>query len=772
MQEKLKEQFELANKMIFVKAYDRGKSIFDAMLTNVPINDENLIVHLRRIELSAKLNETDQLIRDYKEIEQTDSGLFSQVCVLLCQQYGELSAPTEILKKYQLLLQEHGPHHCLYFGLGLTHEMQENWSKAKFYYEQSIQLNINWYPSLFGLSQVCYNSGHTRDGDHNFFLFEKLAPYNVYGNFETHRELYQEFFDLGHYEEAKAAIETLSQWWHENKGRCPDEIQIFEYLASAQAEEAAGMYHTAQELRVLAEKTADYLLEHSAHDVNMLYFLARIFDEFNNDNYSSYFYQAVLSNRTVKTEVVQRIGTHLISRGQIDKALAIFGEAHRNNPENLEIRFCLLVGKLKTAKIDIESFLNGKERLRSLLAQDQDNVESLALLHSLLAQFDEDSELHSYMGDLHLKLGNLDRAKRHFEKMYTLDPYSVDSILRLANFYVEIQNPSKAQEILATCDTSMVSDTAKKTELQWLMANIAQLTQDHQKAISLISSLQKHDAWNISYLIQRIKSHEKLLVKQGVIDGDMLDRTQIYDALLSDDREAVDWQSYWTKNQALKNRGLNDLVYLRTKLGFMFESSGMERVRRLMDSAIDYNIEEGCRDFLALVNTNFDSAEVYWGLGKLHKELWQLEVSTMWLQIGLDKNQDIVEYRSILMAELADNYLWQEQHKKAIEYAQISMDLMKGSRQLAAVTTLSHAYLKNGDMQKAAVYLDMIEADNSFDSVYLRGLVQYRNGQEAKAKKIWKPLIQQASMTPRVHYMKQQLMRFYYEASPYLKTAN
>ena len=65
--------------------------------------------------------------------------------------------------------------------------------------KKCIQLDYNFFPAYLGLSQISYQLAKPKDGDRYFFQFEKFAKYNVYGNFDTHRELSLEFMQEGEF---------------------------------------------------------------------------------------------------------------------------------------------------------------------------------------------------------------------------------------------------------------------------------------------------------------------------------------------------------------------------------------------------------------------------------------------------------------------------------------------------------------------------------------------------------------------------------------------
>ena len=58
-------RLELANKLIFVKEYKRAESLIEELVTTEQYS-QDLLVHLRRIELATKLDNLDQLLSQYQ----------------------------------------------------------------------------------------------------------------------------------------------------------------------------------------------------------------------------------------------------------------------------------------------------------------------------------------------------------------------------------------------------------------------------------------------------------------------------------------------------------------------------------------------------------------------------------------------------------------------------------------------------------------------------------------------------------------------------------
>src|SRR5690606_5086746 len=130
------------------------------------------------------------------------------------------------------------------------------------------------------------------------------------------------------------------------------------------------------------------------------------------------------------------------------------------------------------------------------------------------------------------------------------------------------------------------------------------------------------------------------------------------------------------------------------KLRFLYANGSEATLRDLVAYACKYDPARATNDFLRLLNTNFDSPSIYWALGTLFKELWQLETACMWFeQILIHQNEDKNQLARAYL-ELADCYVWRNYNlSKAIEYARLAHDLTN-VRDDRATTILSHALLK------------------------------------------------------------------------------
>ena len=118
--------------------------------------------------------------------------------------------------------------------------------------------------------------------------------------------------------------------------------------------------------------------------------------------------------------------------------------------------------------------------------------------------------------------------------------------------------------------------------------------------------------------------------------------------------------------------------------------------------------------------------------------------------------------------KLADNYLWDGANiEKALQYASFAHELGPVTDE-EANRVMGHAYLKQGKPKEAGAHLEQ-SGGSGLETSYLKGLLEFRNGAVEKASQIWKPLLTVKSVTLKEHHIKQELLKYYFEAEPYLK---
>lgn len=763
---KLKQQLDLANKLIFVQEYDKAEKIISALVESNESNAED-IVHLRYIELMNKLDKLENAKLYYLSKLAADNldRKFThryKHCLLVIEQHTENVDHDFCILEFQKLIREYEETAFGYYSIGFSLENNADLDRAIYAYEQSISLAQDWYPSLFGLSQCYYQKGEDKKGDQFFYTFEKSAPYNVYGNFETHRRLCKDFIEDEEYDYAERAIKTLGDWWYENKSHCPPELQIYEALMVSHIYDLRGDVPQREAKLAYAKLIASQLLNDADTEEGILYFVARAMEEFSELETALEFYKKALKSSGADPQTVQRIGSQFLSMGESELALKLFNDAYESFPNSNEIKFCLLVSKLKIAGVNIEDYLLGKERLRQLITNQSDKVEILALLHSLLAKFENDYETHYHMADIYLNLQNINKAKYHFEKMHSLDALGHTTILRYATFIMEHGDADEAIRILKKLSYDTLSKE-QKSEVNWLKSYHFSRIGKHSESQKLIEQVLQLDPWNVSYLTQEIYNLQSLLPNET----EVFKNDSVIKKLSNHDEDNLDWADFDENTLKLEEWHNYHLIFSRWKLRYLYSQGNMDILLRLVASACQFDPEKATYDFLKLINTNFDSPEIYWALGTLYKELWQLETASVWFKQLLLHPDSGEQDKARAYLEIADCFVWRDTNlKMAVEYAKIASEM--GEDNHARVQNiLAHALLKKGSINEAR---EIIQTTKSTDieSIYLNGLLHYRDGAKNTANKIWKPLLTRQSECIRDHNIKQQLMGYYFDKKPYL----
>lgn len=750
-----------ANKLIFVKEYKEAEKIIEELIDKEC--SEDILVHLRRIELGVKLETLEQLRDQYEQIlVQDPENIAARISHILVEQHGEMIKPEEATRMFQALLKTMGPHPAIYYGIGFSMEIEGNYDRALYNYQQCIATDHKWYPGYFGMSQIYYHLGEDEKGDHFFFLFEEIAPYNVYGNFETHRNLTAEFIDKEQFDLAEKSIVTLSEWWMDNKGYCPIEIQIYERFSTAKIAEISGDHDKAKKRRYQGEILVKRAIVDEDETEGSLYFIAKSLEEFSEQKLALKVYKRILSLETSNPEIVQKIGSQFLSMGEYEMAKDLFEEAYKHQPDNPEIRFCWSVAKLRLSGVNVEEYLIEKERLKGLLENQSDKVELLSLLHSLTAKYPDDPDIQGYMGDVYLKLGNQERAARHYQKMYDQDSHSLVTKIKYISFKMQHGGAKKAEEILKGITEAKITDQGHQCEILWLKANFAFLDKKFKESLNYLNKALLHDPWNVSYLVQQTLTYSSL--NEDKVNFNLYD--SVLKKLAKNDEEGLDWKEYSEKSELISNANLLELSYCRAKVAFLYAEGNEETLVSLVNAACRLDASRSTYDFLKLLNTNFDSPNIYWALGKLYKDLWQLEAAGVWFEQILIAPESTEKHQAKAYLELSDCYCWRGlQLDKAVEYARMALD-MDHSLQRQGVRNLAHALLRRGEVRQAEVYLEELENEDP-EVVYLKGLLHYRNGATKKANEIWKPLLTLTTSSLRQHTIKDEVMKYYFEKTPY-----
>ena len=501
-----------------------------------------------------------------------------------------------------------------------------------------------------------------------------------------------------------------------------------------------------------------------------LYFMARAFEEFSDFDRAILLYQRILRHPKENKIFIEKISQHLLDQGKAKQAGDLFEEAYRYNPNNVNIRFCRLACQLKHEGVDVSNYLESKEQIRKLSQHEYNHLELLAALQDLYAQFQKDPDIHANLAEVYQSLHDEERAAKHYSMMYELDPENQLTTLKYASFCAEKKVGFNANDILLLTNSLHFDPIARPSEYceaSWLKARVvAQDPSRLREAIQILQACQNLDPWNILYLAAEISWKIELRYEQDEVETEPLLTT-----ILRSEDASQGWDSFRkTTNYFVKKQDY-ELAYIRAKLDFLYTAGEQESCENLIRYGALFDPDKAGKDLTRLLNTNFDHPQIYFGLGKLSQEAGQLEVAKMWFEQLLSIPGLSCQLKTKACMELADCCLWLNKSlQKGIGYIKVLEEdpHVKGDSRLYVI--LLHGYLKSGQISQAKKILEKIpEPGTCLESDYLRGLLHYRNGLVARARRIWKPLLTYKSQNLKSHYIKQELMKYYFDGDSYLK---
>ena len=741
---------EEANKLIFIRNYAAAKEILARLLAE---HKTSLLLHLRYVELEVKLGAVDELRSFY---QQQEDQLVQEAGKLMIEQFRGKHTPLTLIKRCRALIKKHGESAFAWYGIAFNQERMGDYERALSSYEKSIALDPDWYPSYFGLSQICYQKQAWQEGDSFFHMFEQIAPYNVYGNFDTHRRLYGDFFAQGKYDEAQEAIECLVQWWLESQRSCPPEILLYRRLSRARVAAARGDAARAQRDEQQASAQIDSLVHDPTSSDDALLFIVAVCKEFALHDRVFDIYTELLKRdgSNPDNELIKEIGDFYLSAGHAEDAVKLFEQVYEAHPDNDNLRLWLLIARLRAQKVEVEDYLACREKMQQMVKLSADRLDLLNLMHSMLARFDADAEVHRQLGLFYAEIKSKKKTRFYLQRMYQLDRHGSAAKLTWAAFLLKNEAVAAGQAVLAEITAVDKLPLERRVEFYALQAAGFAAQQDFNRATAAIKQALSLNPWHVSSLIGEISHLTHLYYEQKKIkniDDSVVNLSESFDF------EPIEFLA--TTKQLLANK-IYYLAYTRARLYFLYQRTE-EALRSLIMVGCAFSPDSALRDCSRLLNTNYDSALIYYALGIFGKECWQHEVACMWLNLAMQRPDLTPELRGDIYLELADCYVWQNRElPTAIEYVQLSLkrSFINAER---ALRILGHAWLRQGQMDTARSYLQRIDSSTADDEVlYLKGLLAYHRGDESQAFAIWQPILQRESENLRFHNIKQEVLKF------------
>ncbi len=764
---KIKARLDEANMLIFVRQYKQAAMILDSILSERD-QAQSLLIHLRRIEVGTRLGELSTLHNRYTEQMHRSSPdlATSRLCVAMVEQQGQMVSTARSMQDYTEIMYQHGECAAAYFGIALCLEAEGNLDRALFNYQQVLVQDPEWYPAYFYMSQIFYKKNDHTQGDHYFFLFEKAAPYNLYGNIETHSKLAKKFLDDRQYRNAEFAIKTLSEWWTENRGQCPREISVLESLFLARIASTRGDMRIASAHQEKAENLVNQILVDKKPRKDDILFLSQVLHDFGENDLALKTYTKLLAYVDEDASLIQKVGTYFFAMNAFQHAEKLFADVYKAHPDDEDVRFCLLTSRLKLAGVDSERYLRDREHLAQSMGTQGDINPRLAKALSLLKEYADDPDMQAITGELYLLQGNIDRASEHFQRMYTLDKASTETSFRYASFLVHYGNSDKAKKILDTLGEN-IQDEDKLLQIHALKTHFFEQRRDFENALIFAKLCLDKEPWNAIYLCQAIRCHLHL------IDRDQYLEERVTSSLEFSEIKTKDWKAFDKKTESLMSSHHYQVVYLRQQLRLLTSSASSQIYTHYIRAASHFNPSRAAQDLVKLLNTNFDSPWLYWALGVLFKEAGSLEIAEMWFEQVIGKASLPQLLRLRISIDLSDSYVWRGINlQKAIAYLKVVRE-SESEQAESAKLIMAHALLKLGEVRAARTCLEDLKetAHPSLEASYLQGLLLYRDGSIQKAKTVWKPLLTAKALNIKDHWIKKEIMDFYFQGKSYIPSA-
>ena len=246
-----------------------------------------------------------------------------------------------------------------------------------------------------------------------------------------------------------------------------------------------------------------------------------------------------------------------------------------------------------------------------------------------------------------------ERAASHHERMYELDSLSILTKLKFVSYLLRKEDYDRVKTLLDELPEESKLDEETNCEILWIRAQYAIYKGDFDQALQVLNKTLRIDPWNVAYLVQKIVClHAKFesRIQLGTNDSTLT-------ALSKNQEENLDWFEYDEVTKSLNQQSIYELVYERERLKYLYSDADSVALEHVVIAASRYDAKKGSVDLLRLLNTNFDGPDIYWALGILYKELWQLETATSWFELMLVQPKLTESQRAKALLEIADNYV-------------------------------------------------------------------------------------------------------------------
>lgn len=721
-----KEILVKVDKLIFVQQYEQARALLQQC---IEANYNDMLPHIRLIELASKAGNLEELrLEHYAKLDGDETTkLTTWFCQTFIEQQTMGNFNSNTVEQYQKMTQQYPEFFPAYFALALVYESLDEKDLAIEYHEKVLAIEPNWHFSYFNLSQLYYGLSENERGDHYFFSFEKLAPYSVYGNFNTHKELCMEFFAANKFGEAAKSIQTLIDWWYDYRNYCPTEIEINCSYDLAKIYNADGNKQLASEYFAKAKMLTESLLKREKIEIKVLIYMGKTLKENKDIDMALRFYLRVVDHANTTPEICEKIGRYFLNNDEIFLATTFLAACYQAFPNNKDLRLMGLVARLKQQSVDVSEYLHLKEQTR--LAINSGNFDEIFnLITKLYSQFKEDAEVLCYMGELYNRMGNIPKAEENFSTMYQLDPLFSDSIYRWGLFNIEQNKHDEAKKIIQSGIESANRNHLEYPEFYGLLATIqikqnqladAQITAE--KALRLTP-------WNKEYLVQLIHILESINESEETSFASY----EHFEKLATG--ESFNWNQY--EEQVFTDFEEHNflLAFSKLKLEYVYtQRKDVLHYIALYSTAFDYH--RGVTDLVKLLNTPIDCPMVLVSIGEIYLEVLKNESAEVFYEMAKQKECSTYELSTYYLGIARIYNRERRESQKALEYAKMSYDLFPEKEHAYHIMqTLGQAYSQSGNLETASKYLkDSIQIKQNILNTYYLSEIYEKQGSQKSA---------------------------------------
>ncbi len=531
------DDIDQVNKYIFVQDFDKAQEILQK-LSEKNVNDYEVL--FRRVELATKTNSLKELIEEFSNLKEKhpNSDALNYACTLakikslsFGQEFKKFKNQENIFIQRENVLYDDLPHYfnilnkdfkkalllpnekpndyAAWFVAGCAFELLGDFDEAATKWKAAHALNEK---SIFPISSLAelQQLGFVTDEEIDYLnVFENLNKYLVHGHFETHTQLYNEFLKKGEFKNAINALKTFVDWVQTNDGSVPLEIEILFLIGAMGVYQIEKDFQSAESNKEKIEKIIKYQC-HLDNNSSLLIFIAQICEDYNLDEFSKMCYLAALIQKEITIENLVQTASHCLSKYNSESLKLALKIAYSNTQGNTEVRFYLLLSNLQLNKINVSEYMNFKNKIRDHIKSDQPQ-EAQEFMTQILNLYAGDSEIHYYCAEIYFRNENYEKAKYHFEKMFELDKFNSEALLRFSLFLIRVKKYSESIDI-ALKGLELVSENRTSyVEFHWVLAANYFSTENFELSKNYILNSITLEPWNLSYLTLFIRSETNLM---------------------------------------------------------------------------------------------------------------------------------------------------------------------------------------------------------------------------------------------------------------------